>query len=55
MEMMMFKIFLFMCFFALFKQIEEGIKEFIKLILLGGAYLLLGISRLYKYIKSLFI
>lgn len=55
MEMMMFKIFLFICFFALFKQIEEGIKEFIKLILLGIAYIILGVSKAYRKIKSLFI
>lgn len=44
-----------MCFFALFKQIEEGLVEFLKLIVLYIAYIILGISKLVRKIKSLFI
>ena len=57
MEMMDFaiKLFMLMCFFALFKQIEEGFVEFLKLIVLGIAYIILGFSKLVRKIKRLFI
>lgn len=55
MEMIWIKLFMFVCFFALFKQIEEGFIEFLKLIVLGFAYTILGISKLWRKIKRLFI
>ena len=55
MEMIWIKLFMFMCFFALFKQIEEGLIEFLKLIVLGIAYIILGFSKLARKIKRLFI
>ena len=55
MEMIWINLFMVMCFFALFKQIEEGFVEFLKLIVLGIAYIILGFSKLVRKIKRLFI
>lgn len=45
---------MFVCFFALFKQIEQGVIECLKLIVLGFAYIILGISKVWRKIKNLF-